>query len=83
MEGMTLALAGIVAGWLLGYVLMTVLGALEFPIQGEVRHLPLDRSTRQYLIAAAASLLAGIVAAWLPARKTARVDPVEILRGAV
>ena len=83
MEGMALALAGIVAGWLLGYVLMTVLGALEFPIQGEVRHLPLDRSTRQYLIAAAASLLAGIVAAWLPARKTARVDPVEILRGAV
>ena len=83
MEGMALAVAGVFAGWLLGYVLMSVLGSLNFSIQGEVRHLPLDRSSRQYLIAASASLVAGIVAAWLPARKTARVDPVDILRGAV
>ncbi|MBU3991912.1 MAG: ABC transporter permease [Alphaproteobacteria bacterium] len=82
-EGMALAVAGVIAGWLFGFALMTVLGSLEFPIQGEVRHLPLDRSTRQYLIAAAASLFAGIFAAWLPARKTALVDPVDILRGAV
>ena len=80
---MALAVAGVFAGWLLGYVLMSVLGSLNFSIQGEVRHLPLDRSSRQYLIAASASLVAGIVAAWLPARKTARVDPVDILRGAV
>lgn len=82
-EGLALAVAGILAGWLLGFALMGILGSLEFPIQGEVRRLPLDRSTRQYLIAAVASLAAGIVAAWLPARKTARVDPVDILRGAV
>lgn len=83
MEGMALALIGVVAGWALGFALMSVLGALEFPIQGEIQHLPLDRSSRQYLIAAAASLTAGIIAAWLPARKSARVDPVDILRGAV
>jgi lipoprotein-releasing system permease protein len=81
-EGLIVAGIGIVAGWLLGYVLMTVLGALPFPIAGENQHLPLDRGARQYLIAAVASLLAGIVAAWLPARNSARVDPGDILRGA-
>lgn len=82
-EGMVLALIGVLFGWLLGYGLMEILGALKFPIAGENEHLPLDRGPRQYAIAAAASLFAGIIAAWLPARKASRVDPVDILRGAV
>ena len=81
-EGLVLAGIGILAGWLLGYGLMGVLGAINFPIAGEGQHLPLDRGFRQYAIAAAASLVAGILAAWLPARKASRVDPVDILRGA-
>lgn len=82
-EGLALAVIGVLLGWLLGYALMSILGSLRFAIGGEEQSIPIDRSPRQYLIAAAASLLAGGVAAWLPARKSAKVDPVDILRGAM
>jgi len=82
-EGMALAVIGILLGWALGWVLMNVLGGLNFRVGGDNQHIPLDRSPRQYLIAAGASLAAGVFAAWLPARKASRVDPVDILRGAV
>lgn len=81
-EGVVIALIGVIAGFALGTGLMEILGSLEFTIQGKTEHLPLDRSPRQFLIAGGASLLSATVAAWLPARKAARVDPVDILRGA-
>jgi lipoprotein-releasing system permease protein len=81
-EGLMLALAGVLAGWGIGLLLMQALGSIQFPILGRVEHLPLDRGMRQFAIATIASLSAATIAAWLPARKAARVDPVEILRGA-
>ena len=81
-EGIILSFIGVLLGWVLGYALMAILGTLNFPVNGEDYRIPLDRGVRQYALAAAASLLAGVFAAWLPARKAAMVDPVDILRGA-
>lgn len=81
-EGLIVAVIGVAAGFLLGLVLLGILGSLEFSIQGKTENLPLDRSPRQFLIAGGASLVSAVIAAWLPARKAARVDPVDILRGA-
>ena len=82
LEGLALALIGVVVGWGLGWCLMEALGSVTLSIGGESQTIPLDRTPRQYAIAAGASLVAGIFAAWLPARKAAKVDPVDILRGA-
>ena len=78
-----LSFIGILFGWALGFLLMQLLGSLEFPIGGRTERIPLDRSGFQYAVSAAASLVSAVVAAWIPARKAARVDPVDILRGAV
>jgi lipoprotein-releasing system permease protein len=81
-EGVVVALIGVFAGFALGLLLMQILGSLEFTVQGRVEHIPLDRRPRQFAIAGAASLVSAVIAAWLPARKAAKVDPVDILRGA-
>lgn len=81
-QGVIVALIGVVAGFALGLTLMQILGSLEFTVQGKLENLPLDRRPRQFVIAGLASFVSAVVAAWLPARKAARVDPVDILRGA-
>jgi lipoprotein-releasing system permease protein len=57
---------------------------VRFEIEGFVRaeRFRLDFSFANYLIAGAAAGAAATLAAFLPARRAARVDPVEIIRGA-
>ena len=82
-EALFIGLAGALAGFALGYGLCVALGSVEFksPFMDSNR-LPLVYSATHYLIAAAVALSSSLAAGYAPARKAARVHPVEIIRGA-
>jgi len=81
-EGLVVGVVGAVFGFAFGTLLLEALAHAPLTLQGKPLSLPLDRGPSQYFLAGASSLAAALVAAWLPARKAASVDPVDILRGA-
>jgi len=82
-QGLVLGLAGCAVGLPLGMVMMASFMGLEFKVPGssDPVHIPMDWSWYQFAIAGAFALGAAVLAALLPARKAARVHPVDILRG--
>lgn len=83
LESLLIGLAGTMLGWALGYGLCLAIGSIEFksPFMDATR-LPLLYTPTHYLLAGAVAMTASAVAGYLPARKAARVHPVEIIRGA-
>jgi lipoprotein-releasing system permease protein len=84
MQGLLVGVIGAVCGWLLGYALVEALAAIRLPMEGFARHdgLILYRSTAHYVQSGIVGTLAAVLAAVLPARKAARVQPVDIVRSA-
>lgn len=84
LEGLAMGVAGSVVGLLLGAVLMWVLEQVQInvPGQSEAVNLPIYWGADQFALASAFAMLSATVAAYLPARKGGRVQPVDILRGA-
>ncbi len=82
-QGVLLGIAGCMAGIPLGCAFMFGLMqvTLKPPGATEVVNMPIDWSPLQFLIAVMFAMTAAILAAWLPARKAAGVQPVDILRG--
>ena len=72
-SGMRLVVIGLVLGWLGALSLGRFLQTLLF----EVR----PREPSLLLAVSAALLAAAVVAAWLPARRATRLDPLAVLRG--
>jgi lipoprotein-releasing system permease protein len=83
-QGFLLGLAGSAVGLPFGAALMWALTQIElkFPGGTDPIPLPIDWSWQQFEIAAAFAVAAALSAGFLPARKGARVQPVDILRGA-
>jgi lipoprotein-releasing system permease protein len=82
-QGVLLGLTGCVLGLPLGMVLMSSLMQVRFKPPGstEIISMPLDWGWQQFAVAAAFAIGAATLAAYLPARKAAHVQPVDILRG--
>jgi lipoprotein-releasing system permease protein len=83
-EALMIGTVGALAGWALGYGLTAALGSLEFKVSGitDMTRLPLIYSPFHYGIAAAVALGSSLIAGFFPARKAARLYPVDIIRGA-
>lgn len=85
LQGAFLGLAGVAAGLPLGCLFMLGLMQIRFkpPGSSDAISMPIDWGLSQFLIAAAFAFFSALLAAWLPARKGAKVQPVDILRGAM
>jgi lipoprotein-releasing system permease protein len=83
-EGVILGALGCLLGLPSGVAIMLGLGQLRFRFPGTsgLTPMPVDWGWQQFAIAGAFAFVAAIGAAWLPARKAAKVKPVDILRGA-
>jgi lipoprotein-releasing system permease protein len=83
LEAILIGVAGGLAGFALGYLLCLGLGSVEIksPFM-DMTHLPLAYNPLHYLIALGVALASSVAAGYMPARKAARVHPVDIIRGA-
>lgn len=83
LEGAVVGIVGMLIGWGLGYGLTELLASIRFNIEGFVKTegFVLYYTIRHYLIAGVFAMVASLVASYLPARKAAAVNPVDIIRG--
>lgn len=82
-EGVILGALGSLFGVTLGMGLMWLLAQVEIkpPGASDLVHLPIYWGWEQYLLAVGFALVSAVGAAYLPACKAGRVQPVAILRG--
>ena len=82
-EALVIGVAGMLGGWVLGYFLSLGLGTVEIKTPfADATRLPVYFSPLHYLLAGGVALAASAIAGYMPARKAARVQPVDIIRGA-
>lgn len=82
-EALIIGLVGAMLGWGLGYLMTRGLASLQFKTPfSDQNHLPVLYSVKHYALATAVALSSSLIAGYFPARAAARVNPVDIIRGA-
>ncbi len=82
-EGIAVGLMGVAAGWLAGWAGASFMETLPAPGASDpTQRLTVQQSAFTYGLAAGIAMLSAVGAAWIPARKAARTDPLAIIRGA-
>ena len=82
-EALIIGLVGALGGFVFGYLLCVGLGAIRITNPFiDSNYLPLAYTYVHYLLAGMVALVSSVVAGYQPARKAARLHPVEIIRGA-
>jgi lipoprotein-releasing system permease protein len=82
-EAVAIGFVGAVLGWGFGYLLTRGMASLEFnnPFS-DYNHLPVMYSIGHYAMATSVALVSSLIAGYFPARAAAKVNPVDIIRGA-
>jgi len=82
-QGVFVAVAGIGLGWLLGALLTFIISKIPVNFRGILRtdYFIVEWSPFHYLFAALLAAVAVFIASYVPARRAARLAPIETLRG--
>ena len=82
-EGLVVGLTGTLIGWAMGWGLIEFMASVRFEMEGFVRAqgFILYRTPAHYLISAAMAIASATLAAWVPANRASRLNPVDIVRG--
>lgn len=86
MQGIIVGLVGTFSGWLLGYLLTEALASIPFEMGDKgviaAKTLVVYRSFTHYVLSGTLAIISASISALLPARKAARLKPVDIIRSA-
>ncbi len=84
LEGLALGALGAIIGCALGLCLTYLLSIIRFKAVGlvEIQQFILKWSIWHYAIASGIAMVSAVAAAYIPSRRAAKVNPVEIVRGA-
>lgn len=85
-QGILIGIVGVMGGWALGFGLTEMLANVKLSLKKDVPvqmdGFPIYRAAWLYGVAGVMGIFSAAFAAWIPARRAAKLNPVDIIRGA-